>query len=330
MRWRADKLQDEQADEHHAATRIRERVQMPVEVAADCLQRSAEPDDQRSQDDVPDDEHRVIIIAALREHLRMVERAVVAAQTRGERLDADALRFVIRLARVEDRQELPGFVGGALAQALVDSRQPDSVRSRAAWLVLFVEARHISDDERLHDEISRLSVRVRDDWIARPIADAAAALEAALLTSTLDGFGPLAAPAVDELERIVSAHYRPGQPLGSFADQVRTASALLSAFDVSGRLPYPMLAVELMQTASGRPSHAFEEQCDAAHVWCRLAVLHASAGYRDAAVVAPNADYQADAIRMLSELADEAGRRGASAAIYGFALLELESASLLQ
>jgi hypothetical protein len=105
---------------------------------------------------------------------------------------------------------------------------------------------------------------------------------------------------------------------------------LLTAFDVSGRLPYPMLAVELMQTASGRPSHAFEEQCDAARVWCRLAALHASAGYRDAAVVAPNADYQADAIRMLSELADEAGRRGASAAIYGFALLELESASLLQ
>jgi hypothetical protein len=237
---------------------------------------------------------------------------------------------VIRLARVEGRQEFPGFVGGALAQALVESHQPDSARSRAAWLVLFVEARHISEDERLHDEISRLAVRVRDDWIARPIADAAAALEAALLASMLDGFGPLAAPAVDELERIVSAHYRPGRPLGSFADQVRTASALLTAFDVSGRLPYPMLAEELMQTARGLTSDAFEEQCDAARVCCRLAALHASAGYRDAAVVAPNADYQTDAIRMLSELADEAGRRGASAAIYGFALLELESASLLQ
>jgi hypothetical protein len=266
----------------------------------------------------------------LREHLRSVERAVVEAQTRGEQVDADALRFLLRLARVERRQELAGLIGSALAQALVDSRRAESVRSRAAWLALFVEARQISDDERLHDEISRLSVHLRDDWTARPIADAASALEAALLASTLDGFEAFAAPAIDELERIVSTHYRPGQPFGSFADQVRTASALLSAFDVSGRLPYPMLAEELMQTPRSRPSHAFEEQCDAARVCCRLAALHASAGYREAAVVAPNSDYHGDAVRMLSELAGEAERRGAAAGIYGFALLELESASLIQ
>jgi hypothetical protein len=254
----------------------------------------------------------------------------VEAQMRGDQIDAAALRFVLRLARVERRQDLADFVGGALAQALVDSHQADSASTRAAWLSLFVEARQISDDERLHDEISRLCVHGRDDWTARPIADAASALEAALLASTLDGFVAFAAPAVDELERLVSAHYHPGQPLGSFADQVRTASALLSAYDVSGRLPYPMLAEELIQTARHGPSHAFEEQCDAARVYCRLAALHARAGYREAAVVAPNADYHADAIRMLSELAGEAERRGAAAGIYGVALLELESASSLQ
>ena len=66
--------------------------------------------------------------------------------------------------------------------------------------------------------------------------------------------------AIDELERIVAAAYRPGRGLarsvndpggarGALADHVRTSSALLTAFDFSGRLPYPMLAEELMQFA---------------------------------------------------------------------------------
>ena len=64
--------------------------------------------------------------------------------------------------------------------------------------------------------------------------------------------------AIDELERVVGGSYRPGDGLvrdrdgirvrGSVGDHVRGASALLTAFELTGRLPYAMLAEELMQS----------------------------------------------------------------------------------
>jgi hypothetical protein len=58
----------------------------------------------------------------------------------------------------------------------------------------------------------------------------------------------------------------------------------------------------------------------------RLAALHDDPDYRAAAVMVPAADYRADARRLLAAQAAEAMRRGAGGAIYGVALLELESA----
>ena len=110
-------------------------------------------------------------------------------------------------------------------------------------------------------------------------------------------------------------------------DQVRAASTLLTAYGLSGRLPYSMLAEELIQRVqSGATQLDFVTDCERARVLCRLARLHDDPDYRAAAVLAPGADYRRDAERLLAAHAAEARRRGAAGAIYGLALLELESA----
>jgi len=58
-------------------------------------------------------------------------------------------------------------------------------------------------------------------------------------------------------------------------------------------------------------------------VLCRLAALHADEQYRGAAVMAPDADYRADADRMLSAQAERALAGGLDvAAAYGLAVGE--------
>jgi len=137
-----------------------------------------------------------------------------------------------------------------------------------------------------------------------------------------DRAGPLIAAAIDELERIVGESYEPGEGIGDYADHIRAAAALITAYDVTGRLPYAMLAEELMQ-ASTRMSagRGFAIECEAARVFCRLAALHDDEDYRAAAVIAPDANYRADASRMLTALSRRARAEGAP--IYGLALSEL-------
>jgi len=71
--------------------------------------------------------------------------------------------------------------------------------------------------------------------------------------------------------------------------------------------------------------------CEAARVFCRLAALHDNLDYRRRAIIAPDADYRADAARVLNGLADERAPSHripsdlSSAAIYGVARLELDS-----
>jgi hypothetical protein len=101
---------------------------------------------------------------------------------------------------------------------------------------------------------------------------------------------------------------------------------LLVAYQISGRLPYAMLAEELIQRSRTAASADFVVACEAARVLSRLAVLHDDPDYRAAAVIVPAADYRADAARLLAAQASEAMRRGAGGAIYGVARLELESA----
>ena len=295
MRRRAHELHDQQTQKHHTSAGIRDRVNVADEVSANRLQRPAEPDDQRRQRHVPDERHPVIIIAALHEHVRIVEGAILAAAARSAPLDAHAQLFLLQLARLDARDDLVETLGDSLAQALIEHRAAASVSARAAWLHLFVEADRISEDERLCDAIEDLTGRLRHDWAAVSIADATTAIGATLRAAMLPAYRQFAPAAVDELERVIGAHYVPGQALGSFGDEVQAASALLAAYELSGRLSYSMLAEELMLMTRHHPSHVFEEGCAAVRVLCRLALLHRDPDYRAAAVVAPRVDYRSDA-----------------------------------
>jgi len=159
----------------------------------------------------------------------------------------------------------------------------------------------------------------------------------------------LAPKAIDELEHIIATAYRPGDGLahdldspdrvrGQLADQLRTASALLTAYVLTWRLPYGMLAEELVQfarrtlwddehaafrAAPHEGADVFVLNCEAARVLCRLAALHHDDDYRHVAVVAVGADYRTDAERILTAQAASAHARDLSdAAAYGLALAE--------
>jgi hypothetical protein len=160
--------------------------------------------------------------------------------------------------------------------------------------------------------------------------------------------GAMVQDAIDELERIVAAAYRPGEGLtrraagglavgGGLAAHVALSSALLTAYDVSGRLPYSMLAEELMQFARRTlwddrsacftdapldPVDTCVLNCDAARVLCGLAALHGDEGYRAAAVIRPEAAYADDAARILIAQEGASRESGACRGAYGLALQE--------
>jgi hypothetical protein len=60
-------------------------------------------------------------------------------------------------------------------------------------------------------------------------------------------------------------------------------------------------------------------------VLSRLAALHRSAEYREAAVIAPGADYDEDAARILQALAADAPGHGLAGALFGLAVAEHQS-----
>jgi uncharacterized protein YyaL (SSP411 family) len=137
-------------------------------------------------------------------------------------------------------------------------------------------------------------------------------------------------PAIDQLEHVIGGAYQPGAGVrGGLINQVRAASALLTAFEITGRLPYSMLAEELMQTARRTPPDDADPEtivvyCEAARVLCRLAALHEDPAYRGVAVIAGDADYRGDAARILATQSARAHAAStAHAAAYGLALREL-------
>jgi hypothetical protein len=83
-----------------------------------------------------------------------------------------------------------------------------------------------------------------------------------------------------------------------------------------------MLAEELVQTTQrrGEAHDGVESACRAAHVFSRLAALHADEDYRRAAVVAAAADYRRDGERLLVAYAPHALETPRGAARYGLAL----------
>lgn len=267
--------------------------------------------------------------------VELVSGAVLEALARGETPTADALRMMLRGYVATGRDDFRDAIEPALAQALeiaADSASDASPR----WLMLFAEAAQASDDARLQDAATMLAASVRTNWGgAQPLGVTAASVDAYLrafpvLDSPDSGNAHHVQEAVDELERLVSAAYEPGESVsGTLADQMSVAAALLTAFSLTDRLPYSMLAEELVQHA--RPALLAAEPlpfalgCDAAAVLSRMAVLHQLEAYRAVAVIAPDAHYADDAALLLERLAPDAPGHGLAAAVYALAAGELQS-----
>lgn len=260
-------------------------------------------------------------------------RAVAAA---GGPTSSTTVLFLLRHYLASGSDDAREALGVALAQALEHAADEVDIVERAAWLTLFVEATVIADDDRVAGAAQTLAASLSSGWPAADgLRDGLASVDACLHASTVVDSADLVSNAVDELERIVGGAYRPGEGLlerGSVkagsAAHVRAALTLLTAFEYTGRLPYSMLAEELMQITRRRLADEgeFVTCCDAARALCRLAALHDAAEYRAAAIVASDADYRGDAARLLQLQAPRVDAAPmADAALYGVALRELLS-----
>jgi hypothetical protein len=262
-----------------------------------------------------------------------------------EAITPAAATLLLRRYAATGRDDLRDALGPALASALeASSVECDSSR-RSEWLTLFVEASAISDDDRLRHAAGALVGALRALWPSRgDVAPAMRSVGACLSAASDDDAGTLVPAAIDEMERVVGLTYEPGEGLthaihepsaeaGDLGDHVAAISALLTAHAVTGRLPYSMLAEELMQFARrtwwdevrggfrANPS-PFVSNCESVRVLCRLAALHEDPDYRKAAVVARESDYADDAKRTLESLGLSYRDQGLDAARYGIALGE--------
>lgn len=269
--------------------------------------------------------------------------SILDALARGERVGAAALQFLLRRCSIEARADLTGPLGAALAQELDRQAQHGCEDDREAWLAVFGEAAAISDDPRLPRAAGDLLESARTRWSSHEpgaVDEIMRSVEACLWCVNLPEGRELAAEAVDALERVVAGAYRPGQGVshetaqatfvrGGLSDHVCSAAALLTAYRLTARLPYAMLADELMQSVLRTPPdepHGRDVPvaltCELARVFCRLAALHRDDEYRRTAVLPVGGDYAADARRTLAALAPSVRERGVEAAPFGLALAE--------
>jgi hypothetical protein len=286
--------------------------------------------------DVGNHDYDELKTAAMLADMDTITAGVLAALARGEPLDAAALTFLLRQYRDGDRADLGDALGTALADALARYADDSGTLARAGWLRMFAEAAAISDDERLADAARALTATLVREWpVAAIVGEASASIDACLTAAHLADPHTLIPDAIDELERVVGGAYRPGMGVahaiggaahgrGGLADQLHAASALLTAFELTGRLPYSMLAEELMQLSRAEvEAHPdIGLTCQAVRVLCRLAALHDDEAYRKAAVIATAADYRGDAERTLERISRDIGAGGRDAAPYGVALGE--------
>lgn len=278
-------------------------------------------------------------------HDATVERlteTVLQAINRGEDIPQSAVALLLRRYADTGHSGVQEAAEQALTRVL--DEVPAGKHDTPEWLIVLTEAAAFSPDDRLAHAVARVGTSLRSTWPSRgPVGPAMRTVEACLHAATLvRSDGPsLLAQSVDELERLVGATYLPGEglsssigdiegPRGTLEDQSSGAGALLAAIGATGRLPYGMLAEELVQFACqrwwdeglGRFQGDFAANCQAARVLCQLAVLRADGGYVQSAVIAPHADYTERARRVLDALAEEAPRHGVGAASYGLALLD--------
>ncbi|HKB13184.1 MAG TPA: hypothetical protein VKD69_21115 [Vicinamibacterales bacterium] len=267
--------------------------------------------------------------------LEAIAARVTAAAAADERTSAAAATFLLRQYLATGSDQVRDALGIVLAHALDDAAAASEVLDRAAWLSLFAEAVAVADDERVTGAMETLAAALSAGWpSADGLRDGMASVDACLRAcAVVESLGLIPA-AIDELERVVAAAYRPGAGLidpasaapANSADHVRAASTLLTAFELTGRLPYSMLAEELVQVArrTVAADGDFATQCETARALCRLAALHRRSDYRAAAVIADGADYAADAERLLQAQALQLRAAStANAALYGLALREL-------
>jgi hypothetical protein len=280
----------------------------------------------------------------IRDAVEQVTVAVLDALARDEAPTSAALRFLLRAYAATGRDDVRDAIEPALARAL-ELAPSAPLDEQPRWLFLFAEAAAMSADDRLLPAAGLLVRHLRSTWgrDRQPLDVAATGVDACLRAARIVSIADLTQSAIDELERIVGAAYQPGFGVsGKLMDQIAVASALLTAHQDTGRLPYSMLAEELVQsarrttwdqargafvdreTALGGPQ-PFALNCEAATVLSRLAALHRSAEYLEAAVVAPGADYDDDAARILHTLAADAAGHGLAGAVYGLAVAELQS-----
>jgi hypothetical protein len=267
-----------------------------------------------------------VIAAAVEE----ATTAVLDALRRGDAPTPDALRLLLRAYAATGREDVREAIEPALAIALEMAADTSSAGA-GGWLMLFAEAADASDDARLRDVASNLALTVCMNWqAAQPIAVRAESVDAYLRALRVVG-GASVQASIDELERLVGDAYEPGGGIaGAVEQEIAVASALLTAFAVTDRLPYAMLAEELLRhahsTLLSAASLPFSTVCAAAAALSRMGALHQLPEYRTAAVVAPDADYAADAARMLEQIAPDVHTHGLAAAPYGLAAGELQSA----
>jgi hypothetical protein len=261
----------------------------------------------------------------------LTEQALEAGARAGALAPAP-LRLLLRHYAATGREDVRAALEVALARGLDIARDEGERARRGEWLALFVEAGRLSDDDRVGAVCQALAADLQQDWPR--CADVASAMRG--IEPCLE-YG-LVQPALDELERIVGAAYHPGRGVehsasdpsagpGTLDDQVSTASALLTSHAVTGRLPYAMLAEELVRYArqvwwaDGFRGESTETRCAVVRVLCRLARLHADDEYRRAAVVGEG-DFAGDAELTLASLEPGSGRDASSAAVHALAALE--------
>jgi hypothetical protein len=281
---------------------------------------------------------------------------ILQGLARGETVGADGLRVILHGFAATGREDLRDALGPALGGSLVASNGAAAEAVGPDRLLLLAEAVEVADDDALRDDVARLADVYRGAWPSRgTVARAVAEIEACLTAGAVLSAPPVVAAAVDELERVIGYVYEPGEGVarmvstrsrtsGDLRDQVVAASALLRAHAVTDRLPYAMLAEELMTWAvrgwwneqhgafaadnevPDRPGFSdlsgFIINCGAARVLCHLAALHADADYRALAAVGQQADYAGRAQRTLSSLGDVYQQFGVDSAAYGLAIEE--------
>jgi hypothetical protein len=202
---------------------------------------------------------------------------VLRSLASGTAPSAPVVMFLLRVYTLDGRVNVRDALEDALARGLELVHREPSPGEWCEWLRVFDRAASLSSDERLAEMLNASVAR-----------------------------------AVEDLERLVGSKYEPGEGLEGegLGEHLRQALALLAAFEITGRLPYSMLAAELAEIARRRWwdgeratfGDDFESDCRATQLLCRLAALHEDASYQQMVTVVSRSPYRADAGRLLASI----------------------------